>query len=94
MKTKINFKPIAVLMILLTVTLALLSSTDIKANAGVYGGDGVGVNGGEISWSVNTVSGVLTISGSGEMPNFTEKTEKSPWRSYLAYISAITPSIL
>ena len=89
MKTKISFKPIAVLMILLTVTLALLSSTDIKANAGIYGGDGVGVNGGEISWSVNTVSGVLTISGSGEMPNFTEKTKKSPWRSYRAYITTV-----
>ena len=89
MKNKISFKPIAVLMILLTVTLALLCSTDLKADAGVYGGDGIGVNGGEISWSVNTVSGVLTISGNGEMPNFTEKTEKSPWRSYRAYITTV-----
>ena len=89
MKSKISFKPIAVLMILLTVTLALLSSTDIKANAGIYGGDGVGVNGGNISWSVNTVSGVLTISGSGEMKEFTEENDLSPWRYYDGLINAV-----
>ena len=89
MKAKTAFKPIAVLMIILTVTLALLCSTNMKADAGIYGGEGCGANGGEISWSVDTKTGILTFTGSGDMKDYTEKSAKSPWRSYRAYITTV-----
>ena len=89
MKTKIDFKPFIMMIAILTVALTLLCSTEMKADAGIYGGESGGASGDNISWSVDTSIGVLTISGSGEMAEFTERNAKSPWRSYGAYIKTV-----
>lgn len=89
MYAKTKFRALTAFALLFLTAVILLLASDMKADAGGYGGDGCGVNGGEISWSVDTQTGVLTISGTGEMAEYSEKNEKAPWRSYRAYITSV-----
>ena len=79
MYAKTKFRALALFAILFLTAIILLLTSDMKADAVIYGGDGCGVNGGEISWSVDTQTGVLTVSGRGEMAEYSENYEKSPW---------------
>lgn len=73
MKQKITF-------ILLTVFLLLSGQ---QAYAEVYSGVD-----GNISWSVDTETGVLTLSGSGAMWDYS--STQAPWYSYRRYVKSVT----
>lgn len=54
--------------------------------AAVYNGN-CGANGSNLTWSLNTSTGVLTISGSGAMANYTSSPQ--PWASYISSINRV-----
>ena len=56
------------------------SSADPSGNCGISGSN--------VTWSYNTTTYVLTISGSGQMTNYDENYE-TPWDSYRDYIKTI-----
>ena len=53
-------------------------------SAAVYNGN-CGANGNNVTYSLNTSTGVLSISGNGAMANWSAETDV-PWRSYRSYI--------
>ena len=54
--------------------------------AAVYNGN-CGANGSNLTWSLNTSTGKLTISGSGAMADYTSSPQ--PWASYISYINSV-----
>ncbi len=67
---------------------ALLTMCALGVNAEIVSGD-CGANGDNVKWEFDTESGVLTISGKGEMKNHSYYTSV-PWSSYRERISTIT----
>ncbi len=67
--------------ILLTATVGL----DLTAYATEYSG----TCGGNVTWSLDTDTGVLTISGSGEMTDYSTGSS-TPWYDYVSYINTVT----
>ena len=62
------------------VTAADISYSETGAYSGLCGLD--------VRWSLNTISGTLTITGTGEMQNYTA-TYKAPWYNYRKNISMV-----
>lgn len=75
------FLGIAAMLVLL---LALLTGTALAADEEIAGAD---FNDGKMHWSINA-DHVLTISGTGEMPNYTSSAQ-APWYSYRSQIESI-----
>ena len=84
MLTKTKFKPIAVLACMVLVMLALFCIGNTEVSAETYSGTcGSGVN-----WSLDTDTGVLEITGSGRMADFTATSQ--PWNDYKTQITSVT----
>ena len=49
-----------------------------------------GTCGTNVTWSLDTETGELSISGRGEMRNYTSLNSRAPWYSYRSYIQTIT----
>ena len=56
-------------------------------NRTVYSGN-CGANGSNLTWKLNTYTGVLSISGAGKMTNWSS-TGGAPWYQYNSYINTI-----
>lgn len=69
---------------MLVLLLALLTGTALAADEEIAGAD---FNDGKMHWSINA-DHVLTISGTGEMPNYTSSAQ-APWYSYRNQIESI-----
>lgn len=91
MLTKTKFKPIAVLACMIVVLLALFCIGNGEAEAATYsgncGGEGDGTN---LQWSLDTETGVLNITGSGDMTDYSATSSKrAPWYSYRSSITTV-----
>lgn len=75
------FLGIAAMLVLL---LALLTGTALAADEEIAGAD---FNDGKMHWSISA-DHVLTISGTGEMPNYSDSVN-APWYSYRSQIESI-----
>ena len=69
---------------MLVLLLALLTGTALAADEEIAGAD---FNDGKMHWSISA-DHVLTISGTGEMPNYTSSAQ-APWYSYRSQIESI-----
>ena len=69
--------------------LALLSSVitilPVTVTAATYSG----TCGANLTWSLDTSSRVLTISGTGDMDNYSYSSVNAPWRSYASNIDSV-----
>ena len=65
---------------------SLLPPMTLTASAATYSGE-CGAEGDNLTWTLDTGSGVLTISGSGEMADFEEGA--APWNEYCESITSI-----
>ena len=75
------------LMVLLTVMAAFAVFT-INASAATDGGNcGPSDSPASVTWTMDTVTGTLTISGSGQMRDFSSSTQ--PWAAYLGSIQSV-----
>ena len=83
MITKTKFKPIAVLACMILVLLALFCIGNTEADAATYSGN-CGTN---VTWSLDTDTGILDITGTGNMYSY-----NSPWSSYSSYIKNVNIS--
>ena len=70
---------------LLAALMLLLGS--VNMNAEVYSGN-CGDNGDNVKWTLDTETGLLSITGSGNMSNYTNN-KRFPWYSYRAYIKKV-----
>jgi hypothetical protein len=85
---KTKTKPIAVLACMLMVMLAIFCiGYTTEADAATYSGS-CGANGDNVKWSLDTTTGVMNITGSGAMKDYTY-SESAPWESYHWDISTI-----
>ena len=57
-------------------------------SAATYSGN-CGADGDNLTWSLNTSTGVLTISGTGEMASYYGTGTPRPWESYIASIKSV-----
>ncbi|MCD7797466.1 MAG: leucine-rich repeat domain-containing protein [Clostridiales bacterium] len=64
--------------------LSVTSSLDLTAFASTYSG----TCGDNVTWLFNTDTGILTISGSGDMTNYSSKTS-IPWYKYNTYVKTV-----
>lgn len=55
---------------------------------GIYSG---AIDGSDITWSIDTAAGVLTLSGSGAMPDFAEASD-APWHEYRRAATSLSVS--
>ncbi len=69
---------------ILTLLLAITASVGISF-AEIYSG----TCGENLTWTLNTNDGVLTISGTGAMKNFTSYSSYAPWYSYRSSITSV-----
>ncbi len=82
MMTKTKFKPIAVLACMILVLLALFCiGNTTEADAATYSGN----CGSNVTWSLDTDTGILDITGTGNM-------NSRPWYSYRSYITTVNIS--
>ena len=72
------------LLIIVSLILSLIPHITLQASASVFSGS----CGEAAFWSFDDSSGILTISGGGEMTNYTT-TERSPWYDYRESITKI-----
>ena len=84
MITNTKFKPIAVLACMILVLLALFCLGNTEADAATYSGS-CGTN---VTWSLDTDTGVLNITGSGAMKNYSYSSS-APWSSYKSSIKTV-----
>lgn len=72
-------KKIVSLIVILTFLMTTLTALVLPASAETYSGD-CGADGSNLRWSLDTGTGTLTISGSGEMRDYSYVD--APWYSY------------
>ena len=66
-----------------------LQGLSLRASAATYAGE-CGADGDNVTWSLDTETGVLTISGSGEMRNFDYDHYKySCWHPYSSFVQSV-----
>lgn len=75
------------LMVLLTVMAAFAVFTINASAATASGNCGPFDSPTSVTWTMDTVTGTLTISGSGQMSNYLEATQ--PWAAYLNSIQSV-----
>ena len=76
------------LLLLSIITVVLLSCLTFAVSAKVYTGN-CGAEGDNITWSLDTETGVLSIVGSGEMENIRNPDMYHKWKSYKDYIKEV-----
>ena len=77
--------------LVMTIGMALFFNTgSIEANAATYSGE-CGANGTNLTWTLDASTGVLKISGSGNMKNYTSDSP-APWYSYGSFIITVVMS--
>ena len=74
---------------MMLILIMVLSLLPVPALAAVYSGT-CGTNGSNVRWSLNTVTGELIISGSGDMDDFSDSHPYSDWYYYEEYIKTVT----
>ena len=67
-------------------TVTVDAAITYTAQFGTIGGN-CGASGNNLTWSFNRCTGVLTISGSGDMEHYTSSPQ--PWASYISYINSV-----
>ena len=67
--------------------LCMVAFLVLPASAEVYSGN-CGTEGDNVTWTLDTETGLLEISGSGEMKNYTYSFEV-PWDSYLSSVKTV-----
>ena len=77
------------ILLLAAVFVFLLVFSAITANAATVASGTCGVNGDNLTWTLDD-EGTLTISGTGDMANWTSYLSVSPWYSYRYSIHTIT----
>ena len=83
-------KRILSLILALAMLCALLPQAALTASAEVYSGScGAEGDGSNLTWSLDTTTGLLTISGSGEMAVYTY-SNPAPWYDYRKAITAVS----
>ena len=85
-------KRILSLILALAMLCALLPQAALTASAEVYSGScGAEGDGSNLTWSLDTTTGLLTISGSGAMADYTSvDTNPAPWYDYRELITAVS----
>ena len=73
------------LLLSLVLTLVLILGLPLTAHAE----DQSGKCGDDLNWTLHSDTGVLHITGSGEMPDFTDLGYTVPWFKYLSKIKTI-----
>ena len=81
-------KRILTLLLALALVCTLLPWGSMGAAAATYSGS-CGENGNNVTWTLNTDTGLLSIQGSGKMANYANGTE-SPWYSYKSSVKTVT----
>lgn len=76
------------LLLLSIITVVLLSCLTFAVSAKVYTGN-CGAEGDNITWSLDTETGILSIVGSGEMENIGNPDMYHKWKSYKDYIKEV-----
>ena len=79
MKRKLYFLAVA-----LVLTVLLLPQLGLEARAETYSG----TCGNDLTWTLDTDTGLLTISGTGPMESW-YSTSSVPWRNYSGYITSV-----
>ena len=80
-----KFKPFAAIACLFLVMLLFICLPETEADAATYSGN-CGTNGANVTWNLDTDTGVLNITGSGAMKNY---SSSSPWYSHRSYIKKV-----
>ena len=76
------------LCLLMVLSLFTIIPVDVSAiersltATGVISGGNCGVNGDNVTWSFDSSTGILTISGSGDMADYEYYSNPAPWNSY------------
>ena len=78
-------KRLLALFLAVALVCALLPATLLTASAATYSG----ACGENLTWTLDTETGVLTISGTGEMSFYGYSGESAPWYSYLDLIKSV-----
>ena len=65
----------------------LLCVIGMAAEAETYSGD-CGANGDKVKWELNTATGLLLITGNGDMADYTNNNGR-PWTNYANYIMSV-----
>ena len=83
-------KRVCSLILVLAMLCALLPQAALTASAEVYSGS-CGAEGDNLTWSLDTTTGLLTITGSGAMADYTSAdTNPAPWYDYRKAITAVS----
>ena len=72
--------------------ISVVPMSGITAYADTYSGTYDGSD----TWTLDTETGVLTISGEGAIPNYSATADKnrSPWYSFRGHIKSVTKKII
>ena len=81
-------KRIIPLILALAMLCALLPQAALTASAETYSGS-CGAEGDNLTWSFDSETGLLTISGSGELADYTY-SNRAPWHDYREAITAVS----
>ena len=82
-------KRIFSLILALAMLCALLPQAALTASAEVYSGS-CGAEGDNLTWSFDTETGLLTITGSGAMADYEYLGNRAPWYDYREAITAVS----
>ena len=82
-----TIKQWAALALCLALLCTLLPQLSLTAHAEGETSGSCGAEGSDLTWEINTATGVLTISGSGAMEDYEEWS--IPWRDYVETITAV-----
>ena len=79
------------LLVIVATLICAITALCVTTNAATYSGE-CGANGDNLTWTLDTATGVLEIDGTGEMKDWTYSSS-APWYSYYSSIKTVTLGI-